>query len=353
MQLGAKGVLDLMNSMGGLPSASKFWSAGDKVLYAFPVEGLDESGIPKIPVAFRYGHSVELGDTFKRSFLPTKSEMDPLTQQITKPDFAYQSSSIFRALLEGEKARRIETIKRDVPQESAQKIELANLEEDMKKRFPAVGYLNVRAYSEVAVAKLDTNGRIAGGEVKFDYGSIQISKKKLGQLIQRATEQGAYRPGDNYFYVVMQTNAGDKKQAGQVDWMAVTDPAKRLEELHPDFNEKLTALMKSKSPTEDTIAAKIYDFKDYDLDEFKTAVANYVNERTYMLKDLQGEYHEFVRNERNMESLKSLGLVADAEKIKAYLNTEDNGLTAESAQALMDGNEAQTIDLSNMETVTN
>lgn len=351
MQLGARGVLDIMNSMGGLQSASKCWSPGDRVVYIFPVLAeKDETGMPVIPIAFQFGHNVDLGDDFKRSFIPTKAEINPVTHRPVEPDFAFQTAGIFRALLEGEKERKIEQAKQNAPNETALKVDLKGIEEDFKKRFPAVSNMQVRAYTEVLVGKLDVNGRLIGGETKFEYANIQLSKKKLNQLLTRLTEPGAYREGDKYFYVTMQTQTGDKKLAGQVDWNAITDETKKLEVLHPDFKEKVESTFLQKNPTADTIAAKVYDFRDYDVDAFKSAVSHYVADRKYQLVTADGEYREFVRKQHNVDVLKNIGLVADAEQLQKLLGTPEDAQPALTDADAPEENQpaAQSLDLSQL-----
>lgn len=345
MQLGATGILNLMNSMGGLKSASSFWQPGDKVVYIFPVN--PELGVPDgIPFAHKYGHTVDLGDAFKRSFIPTTSEIDETTKVPVEPDFAFKVAGLMRAILKGEDEQKRARIMRDYPDEVTRKIELENHEKAMKNRYPAVGTLTVKAYTEVAIAKLDVNGRLVNNEVRFDYGSLTVSKKKLNQLISAAQKSGAYNPGDNYFYIVMNTIPGDKKQSGQVDWNPITEPEKRLENLHPDFKQKITELMESRKPTEESIAAKIYDFRPYDLAEFKTAVANYVQPREYMLKDLEGNYFDFVRREQNVEMLRNIGLVASADAINTLIEQEN--ATTNATPNIVGGETAQEVNVAKL-----
>lgn len=343
MQLGASGILNLMNSMGGLKAASSFWNAGDKVAYIFYVDPEVGNASDGIPFAFRYGHNIDMGDAYSRSFLPTTSEIDETSKLPKEPDFVYKTAGLMRALLKGEDEQKRAKIQRDYPNEVTRKIELENHEKAMKNRFPAVGPLMVKAYTEVAVCRLDVNGRVVNNDVKFDYGSLSISKKKLNQLIQVAQTEGAYIPGTNYFYVVMQTLPGDKKLSGQVDWNAVTEPEKRLETLHPDFQEKITQLMNDRKPTEESIAAKIYDFRPYDLAEFKTAVANYVAPREYMLKDLDNNFFDFVRREQNVELLRTLNLVASAEQIQKLIDAEN--ATTNATPNVVGGDTAQAVDV--------
>lgn len=348
MHLGPKGILDLMNSMGGLPAASSFWSPGDKVAYIFPVnwvEDPDNPGkkVPVIPIGYDYGHNLNFGEgaTFKRNFVPSKSVINEATNSIEKPDFIATVAPIFSELLRLQRKMDEEEAQKH-PNEDFRKIKMKEIKdayEGENAKRPAVSGLKIKAFAEVAVCKLDLNGKIVGGDVKFDYGSLSLSKKKLNQLIQQMALPGALTEGDNYFVITMQTTNGKKNEAGQVDYNAITDASKKLEVLHPDFKAKITDLMASKAPTPETIKAKVFDFKPYDEDALKAQVANYVNERRFYLQDLNGAYREEAKTERNLGILEALGLVATAEEIRKLMGTEAPTTPATTGQ------EAQAIDL--------
>lgn len=353
MNLGATGVLNLMNSLGGLKSASSYWAPGDRVLFVVPVTGVSENGKPNIPVAYRYGHRIDLGEdsTFKRSFVPTTSEINPLTGQPDgEPDFAYRVSSLLSAILKGERARAEEAVlhNKNLP-ENAKKIEMENIEENFKNRNSAIGFLNIKAFTECIVMKLDANHRFINDKVEGNYASLGLSKAKLNQMITIAQQAGNYVEGSNYVYFYMDTVAGEKKnKAGQAPWKAIEVAEKKLEAVYGDaFIDYVTELFNSKNPTEETIGAKAYDFKPYDERELISAVSSYVSDRTYMLKsDFTEGYLDVAKNERVANALAELNLVADAESIKALIEDTAEAEAKEMVEEL--GNTAQAVDLSNI-----
>lgn len=317
--LEAQSVLDSYN---GLKSTGKYWSPGDRVLFVFSVYRW-VNGKPDIPVAMNFGHSVDLGDDFKRSFLPTTSELDKNNQPIEK-DFAYRAAGIMRALLQGEYELKKQKIEKEFENNSSMlKVELDSLEKSFDNRKPAIGGLFPRTYTEVGVAKLDVNGRLNGGEVKLSLASMNISPKKLKQLYKCIAEEGSCKEGDKYIYVVLNTSADEKKEmAAQNEWKAITDPEKRLEVLHPDFQEYAEKFFADADITSEKIGNRAYDFKPYDISQLKTAVANYVGPREHFLKDMNGNYFDFCRREDNVELLRAINLVASADTIQSLLNAD-------------------------------
>lgn len=334
MQLGLAGVLEKMESMGSLSNASKYWSAGDRVGYLFAIDGLEEDGVtPHIPVGYLGGHSVDLGDDYNRSFLTSTSEIDPKTNKPVKKDFIYNVAGIMSALLKGEYELAIaEKKKLHADNPTRLQIEIENVDKSYEDKYPTVGGYNIRAYTEVGVFKLDANNQVIGQPITFQRASLVLTKKRAKMLIAKIREQGVYIPGTNYVYIYMNTLSGDKKEAGKVDYNVINDHEKKLENVvngengqlrNPGFQEAATRFIENLSLSHDSILAKVYDAQPWDESEFKSAVAQYVSKREYMLQDDDGNYFDFVRREENVETLRSLGLVATADQIEVLLDKKE------------------------------
>lgn len=360
MNLGLSGVLNKMESMGSLQNASKFWSAGDRVGYLFAIDGYEEDGVtPKIPVGYLAGHSVDLGENYNRSFLTTTVELDPKTNAPLSKDFLYRAAGIASALLKGEYELAIqekEQLYGNQPERLA--IEKGNVEKAYENKYPAIGGMSIRAYTEVGVFKLDANNKVQGPKVSFQRASLVLTKKRAKMLIQKIQENGVYIPGTNYVYVYMNTLSGDKKESGKVDYNAIGDQEKKLENLkdaqgqplNPGFQEEATRFVNSLSLTPETILAKVFDARPWDEGEFKSALATYVAPREYQLKDMNGEYFDFVRREDNVEVLRALGRVAEASQIEALLEKKDTELPFENVPTNNDT--AQTLNIGDNEQLT-
>lgn len=362
MQLGLAGVLDKMESMGSLSNASKYWSAGDRVGYLFAIDGFEEDGVtPRIPVGYLAGHSVDLGDEYNRSFLTTTSKLDPKTNKPIKKDFIFNVAGIMSSLLKGEYELAIgEKKKLYADNPTRFQIEKENVDNNYEDKYPTVGSLAIRAYTEVGVFKLDANNQVIGQPISFQRASLVLTKKRAKMLIAKIREQGVYIPGTNYVYIYMNTLSGDKKEAGKVDYNVINDTDKKLENVingetnqlrNPGFQEAATRFIENLSLTPDSILAKVYDAQPWDEAEFKSAVAQYVSKREYMLKDDDGNFFDFVRREDNVETLRALGLVATADQIESLLDKkEDTGLPFDAVSST--GQEVQQLNLGNQETAS-
>lgn len=366
MNLGLSGVLDKMESMGSLQNASKYWSAGDRVGYLFAIDGFEEDGVtPRIPVGYLAGHSVDLGEGYGRSFLTTTVELDPKTNAPLSKDFLYRAAGVASALLKGEfelAMQEKEKLYHGQPERLT--IEKGNVETSYENKYPAIGSMQIRAYTEVGVFKLDVNNKVQGPKVGFQRASLVLTKKRAKMLVQKIQENGVYIPGTNYVYVYMSTLTGDKKEAGKVDYNAINDTDKKLENikdanqnlLNPGFADEATRFVNSLSLSSDTILAKVFDARPWDEAEFKSALATYIAPREYQLKDMDGNYFDFVRREDNVEVLRALGRVASAEQIEALLDKKENEAPFEnvptgddSAQSLDIGETAPTGDVPEIE----
>lgn len=346
MQLGLRGAQEFVNSMGTLQAASKFWNPGDKVVYIFPVIK-DAKGRNDIPVFYGLGHSVDFSkdSPFKRSFIPTMSELD-VDNRIVKPDFAAKVHQIFRALLNAEKAFEIEEAKKRQG-EDAVNFRLKQIEDDFKKKYPKVSRLSPRIYTEVLVGKMDINGRLvmSGNTLDLNYASMQISPSRMRQLFRHLDNPESY-DGKGYLVVTLQTeNVPEKKLAGKGDYNPIVDPTKKLEVLHPDFEAYVKGVFESRQPTTETIKSKLFDFQSYDLGLFQTAVASEIQKASFLLKDANGNYREDFLHEDKIDVLTAIGMVAPAEEIKRIMQTKSTEESQSTPEMAAPGQQAQGLDI--------